>query len=82
MEKYHIVLLMGDNLTDFAADFDKTTAEVRDAKVTELRKEFGKRFIVLPNAMYGDWELALYNYNYDLSDKKKDSIRKANLKGF
>jgi 5'-nucleotidase (lipoprotein e(P4) family) len=82
MEKYHIVLLMGDNLTDFAADFDKTSSEVRDAKVTELRKEFGKRFIVLPNAMYGDWERAMYDTYKTDTTKTKAEIRKMLLKDF
>jgi len=82
LEKYHIVLLMGDNLTDFAADFDKTTAEVRDAKVNELRKEFGKRFIMLPNAMYGDWERAMYDAYKADTTKTKAEIRKMLLKDF
>ncbi|MCX6230178.1 MAG: 5'-nucleotidase, lipoprotein e(P4) family [Bacteroidetes bacterium] len=82
MKKYHIALLVGDNLTDFAADFDKTSSEVRDAKVTELRKEFGKRFIVLPNAMYGDWERAMYDAYKADTTKTKTAIRKMLLKDF
>jgi len=33
---------------------------------------FGSKFIVLPNAMYGDWEGALYNYQYNLTPQQKD----------
>ncbi len=80
-ETYHISLLIGDNLSDFVAVFDKQLPEAREQRVDSLRNEFGKRFIILPNAMYGDWESALYNYNYKLSEPQKDSIRKANLKG-
>ncbi len=82
MEKYRIVLLAGDNLTDFSAVFDKTTLETRDAKTTELRNEFGKRFIVLPNAMYGDWERAMYDAYKADTTKNKAEIRKILLKDF
>ncbi|NVN94726.1 MAG: 5'-nucleotidase, lipoprotein e(P4) family [Bacteroidetes bacterium] len=79
MEKYRIVLLAGDNLTDFSAVFDKTSLETRDAKTTELRSEFGKRFIVLPNAMYGDWEGAMYKTD---TSRTKPELRKSLLKDF
>ncbi len=80
--KYHISLLIGDNLSDFISGFDKQPAGTREYKVDSLRSEFGKRFIILPNAMYGDWESALYQYNYKRTEKQKDSCRKAGLKSF
>jgi len=82
MEKYRIVLLAGDNLTDFSSVFDKASLETRDTKTTELRNEFGKRFIVLPNAMYGDWENAMYNLYKADTTKDKSAIRKLLLKDF
>lgn len=82
MENYRIVLLVGDNLTDFDGVFDKTSPEVRNAKTDELRKEFGKKFIMLPNAMYGDWEKAMYEYSKTSSSTDKDEIRKSILKDF
>ena len=82
MEKYRIVLLAGDNLTDFAAVFDKATLETRDAKTTDLRYEFGKHFIVLPNAMYGDWENAMYNLYKTDTTRDKSAIRKLLLRDF
>ncbi|MEI6697143.1 MAG: 5'-nucleotidase, lipoprotein e(P4) family [Bacteroidota bacterium] len=82
MEKYRIVLLAGDNLTDFSVVFDKTSIETRNAKTTELRNEFGKRFIVLPNAMYGDWERAMYDLYKSDTTKDKSAIRKLLLKDF
>ncbi|HOY31448.1 MAG TPA: 5'-nucleotidase, lipoprotein e(P4) family [Bacteroidales bacterium] len=81
-ENFHISLLIGDNLSDFVSGFEKQPSGIRDYKVDSLRNEFGKRFVILPNAMYGDWESALYNYNYKQTEKQKDSCRKANLKGF
>lgn len=81
-ENYHISLLIGDNLSDFVDGFEKQSTNTREHKVDSLKSEFGKRFVMLPNAMYGDWELALYKYNFSLSEKQKDSIRKECLKGF
>ncbi len=81
-ENHHISLLIGDNLSDFVPGFEKQPIGIREHKVDSLRNEFGKRFVMLPNAMYGDWESAMYNYNYKQTERQKDSCRKSNLKGF
>ena len=74
-DKYRIVLLMGDNLDDFSNAFEaKSTAE-RFAAVDKNRDLFGKRFIVLPNAMYGTWENAIYEYKHGLTEPQKAEIR-------
>ncbi|HET6996600.1 MAG TPA: 5'-nucleotidase, lipoprotein e(P4) family [Chitinophagaceae bacterium] len=80
---HEIVLLLGDNLADFSAFFDgpKTTSE-RAANVQRLALEFGKRFIVLPNANYGGWEDAVYGNNFSLSPQQKDSAIKSILKTY
>jgi len=78
-DKYRIVLLMGDNLDDFSDAFEtKSTAE-RFAAVDKNRDLFGKRFIVLPNAMYGTWENAIYEYKRGLSEQQKAQIRSSSL---
>lgn len=72
---YDIVLLLGDSLTDFSSLFDNHKSEKeRAAAVETLKAEFGKRFIVLPNVGYGDWESAIFDYKYDLSQEQRDSI--------
>jgi 5'-nucleotidase (lipoprotein e(P4) family) len=53
-----VCLLLGDNLSDFAAAFDATVFEERAAAVTNLAAQFGSNWIVFPNPMYGDWEKA------------------------
>jgi 5'-nucleotidase (lipoprotein e(P4) family) len=81
--KYRIVLLMGDNLNDFAEIFDKSrTVESRIAAVELNKDKFGVRFIILPNVMYGDWESAIYDYNFTLTDKEKSAKRKSYLKTY
>lgn len=79
---YDIVLLIGDNLSDFSDLFDKKTTAERAGNVQRLFAEFGNRFIVLPNANYGGWEDAIYGNRYDLDFLQKDSAIKANLKSF
>ena len=72
---YDIVLLLGDSLTDFSSLFDNHKSEKeRAAAVETLKSEFGKRFIVLPNVGYGDWESAIFDYKYDLTQQQRDSI--------
>lgn len=82
LQTHDIILLLGDNLGDFSDLFDKKNWNDRNANTTLSAAEFGKRFIVLPNPSYGDWEGALYNYNFRLSPAQKDSIIRANVKGF
>jgi 5'-nucleotidase (lipoprotein e(P4) family) len=79
--RHRIVLLMGDNLNDFADIFEKSkTVEGRMEAVERTRNQFGTRFIVLPNPMYGDWESAIYGYNNKLTEEEKAAKRKAALK--
>lgn len=76
---HSIVMLLGDNLGDFSFLFDKKNLNEREQNVNSVAGEFGKRFIVLPNPEYGDWESSLYNYNYSLTPVQKDSVLKASL---
>lgn len=52
-EDYKIVLLVGDNLGDFYED--TRIFNEREQLVEKNKNLFGRKFIVLPNAMYGDW---------------------------
>ncbi|QES87711.1 5'-nucleotidase, lipoprotein e(P4) family [Rhizosphaericola mali] len=72
--KYDILLFCGDNLADFSDMFDKKTEAERSKNVANLHALFGRKFIVLPNVVYGDWEGALFNYNYKYSLPQQDSI--------
>jgi 5'-nucleotidase (lipoprotein e(P4) family) len=78
-ENHEIFLLLGDNLGDFDRIFDEKTSAERAAWVEEMQNDFGKKFIILPNAMYGDWMSALYNYDNALDNQKKIAFLKDNL---
>lgn len=79
---HNIIMLLGDNLGDFAAVFDERSADDRQRIVDSLHGAFGERFIVTPNAMYGDWESALRAYNNKLTQAQKDSVFKAGLRDY
>ena len=82
MDRYEVVLLMGDNLADLSVLFDKKTEEERRKNTDLLAGEFGKKFIVFPNANYGDWESSMYKYDYKLTQQQKDSVIKSVLKSY
>ena len=63
---YEIVMLIGDNLGDFYTD--EMGFHTRTAQVDAFREEFGNRFIVLPNPMYGNWKKSLGINNADVMD--------------
>lgn len=81
-ETHDILLLLGDNLADFSTVFDKKPEVQRLEGVVNNAAEFGKRFIVLPNSGYGDWEAALFDYNFKWKPAQKDSIYMSKVKGF
>ena len=75
---YRIVMLMGDNLDDFSGVFERKSVIERFTETDKARDLWGKKFIVLPNAMYGTWESAIYNYER-LTEAQKAERRAAAL---
>ncbi len=79
-ETHTIIMLLGDNLADFTDLFEKQNSGRRHALVDSLAAEFGSRFIVLPNVMYGDWQTnGIYEGRYDWTESQRDSIRHKKL---
>jgi 5'-nucleotidase (lipoprotein e(P4) family) len=79
--RYRVVMLMGDNLNDFAEVFENSkTVDSRIAATDQAKEQFGARFIVLPNPMYGNWEDAIYGDSSKLTEEQKAAKRKAALK--
>jgi len=68
----NVVLLLGDNLEDFSDIFPvKKGNDVRRDAVDQISDQWGDKFIIFPNAVYGDWEKAIYYY-----DKTKTEVQK------
>ena len=74
LQKYRIVFFMGDNLDDHSNVFERKSIADRFAEVDKAKDLFGKRYIMLPNAIYGTWENAIYEYGR-LTDAQKAEKR-------
>jgi 5'-nucleotidase (lipoprotein e(P4) family) len=81
MNKYDVVMLLGDNLNDFSNVFERKSAEARFAETDKVKEYWGKKFIVLPNATYGEWENALYKDQNGLTPEQKLNLLRGLLKG-
>ena len=78
---HDILLYFGDNLGDFSG-FDGLTVLERSQEAAKRQEEFGRKLIVFPNPMYGDWEGAIYHYDYRKSNEEKYKLRKKQLETY
>jgi 5'-nucleotidase (lipoprotein e(P4) family) len=75
---HRVLMLFGDDLADFISDY-------RGAPQTRMREalkhdEWGSKWFMLPNPMYGSWEGSLYDFSSELnseavSKRKFDQLR-------
>lgn len=71
-EQYRILLLVGDDARDFSSEFVNTTYGERYILRKKFNANWGSKWIVLPNPMYGDWERVLYGdegYRLDRAER-------------
>lgn len=80
MKTYDVIMFLGDNLGDFEHIFDSSDEVERLQGLETYRREFGKRFIVLPNPNYGTWEKAMNSGYPPLTER--DELLKKNLKTY
>ncbi len=81
MKTYTVIMLMGDNLNDFANVFEGKNIADRFTETDNAKDDWGKKFIVLPNTTYGEWENALYNYKFNLTPEQKINLLRSSLQG-
>jgi predicted secreted acid phosphatase len=75
-------MLIGDNLNDFTKAFEKGSIAQRFTETDNEQAEWGRKFIVLPNATYGEWENAVYEYQRGLTPGQKEGKRVEKMKGY
>lgn len=80
-KNHNLLMLFGDNLLDFE-DPKAKTAQARTDLINEKKDEFGRKYIIFPNPMYGSWESTLYQNDYSKSAAEKDQLRKSSLTTF
>ncbi len=74
LSNYEIILYVGDNLGDYTSLFDGRDAGLALSLADSMQSDFGTRFIILPNPMYGEWENAIYNYDFGASINEKNQM--------
>lgn len=78
---HHIILLLGDNLNDFSDIFEDRSNKNGFSAVDNMSEEFGKRFIVLPNPLYGSWTKPISGLNTQ-SPQEAANKHKSHIIGF
>jgi 5'-nucleotidase (lipoprotein e(P4) family) len=76
---FDLILLVGDNLGDFSDIFEDRSHHYGFGAVDSLREEFGNRFVVLPNPMYGDWTKPMNGTRRGLRPAKLAAHRRGQL---
>ena len=75
---HRVLLLVGDNLNDFVYSEDISPEERTDLARRHM-EYWGKKWIILPNPMYGSWEEALYGSDWDLERVDKIELKLESL---
>lgn len=81
LKTHNVIMLVGDNLNDFTQQFEKKSIIDRKAEADKVKEEWGKKFIVIPNATYGEWENAFYQYRRGVSRDEREKMLKEQLIG-
>ena len=81
-ENYEIIMYVGDNAGDFGGEYSKKSNEERSQLVLDNKNEMGIKYIALPNPTYGDFEGAMYGYDFSKSNDEKVKIKNELLKPF
>ena len=79
-DEYRVLLMVGDNLGDFVDAKDNNLNPINRKNIVEDYADYwGVKWFMLQNIAYGDWEGALYNFDYSLSPDEVHNIRLKSL---
>ena len=67
-ENYRVLMLFGDDLADFISGY--RTAPQERLRAALQHSEWGTKWFMLPNPMYGSWENSLYDFRTGLSSEE------------
>lgn len=81
---HRILLLVGDDMNDFLSDTrgPGMRPEDRLARAEQYRSHWGRRWIMLPNPLYGSWQSTLYGFADDLPATEKRRLQFESLRPF
>ena len=78
--EYRVLLLVGDNLGDFVDAKDNNLSPKNRKNIVENYADYwGVKWFMLQNIAYGDWEGALYDFDYSLSPDEVHNTRLKSL---
>lgn len=72
-ERFTVVALVGDDLNDFTDA--ETSVAARQAVILQHAADWGAKWFLLPNPMYGSWERAAIAGNRDAFAGKRAALR-------
>jgi 5'-nucleotidase (lipoprotein e(P4) family) len=82
LKNHEILMLLGDNLADFDGIWEDADPEKRMQAVTENEQKWGKKFIIFPNPLYGNWKESLFSYKRNFTRLEADSIWNFHLNNY
>lgn len=74
LKKHQIIMLLGDNLADFDGVWEHQKTEKREEAVYAHKADWGRKFIIFPNPVYGGWKDALMEHKKNVTISESDSI--------
>mgnify|MGYP003306301737 FL=1 len=75
-ENYRIIFQLGDNLGDFVSLEENKIGPYERKKIADLYQEYwGKKWFMIENPQYGDWESSIYDHDYSHSAQELKAIR-------
>ena len=78
--EYRVLLMAGDNLGDFVDAKDNNLSPRNRKNIVEDYADYwGVKWFMLQNIAYGDWEGALYDFDYSLSPDEVHNTRLKSL---
>lgn len=75
-EDFEVVVLLGDNLNDFARKYYSTDVEQRLALMEEDKNRYGQQYILFPNPTDGHWIRAIFGESEPPASDENRSILK------
>lgn len=77
MQTHHVVLFLGDNLSDFSRDFNhRESREAMAATIERFADSISNYFVIFPNPVYGDWEKQISPRWNNLNPEEKVKIKR------
>ena len=78
---YRVVLIAGDDLNDFLSG-SRLEPRERVALARRWRSNWGTKWIMLPNPIYGGWERSLYAFDSQLESTEILRRKRSQLETF